>query len=279
MRSQLRAFALAVLMTTAAFAQPTEPWLADRGPGVPISMFGTYIRPGELLAYPFFEYYKDKDFEYKPAELGFGVDEDFRGKYRAREVLLQVAYGFTDRLAVEFEAAHIKARLEKSPDDPSSLPPVIEESGIGDIEAGLRYCWLKETAATPEIFSYYEIVFPHHKEKLLIGTADAEHQLGAGAIKGFHWGTMTLRGSIESAGDGVEAGEFGIEYLKRVSDRVRLFTAIEGVQDEIEWIAEMQLRVRPGVTLKLNNAVGITSKATDWAPEIGVIFSFGGDRR
>lgn len=279
MRWQLRAIALTVFVTTAAFAQSPDPWLADRGTGIPTSMFATYIDRGELIVYPFFEYYKDKDFEYKPQEFGFGLDQDFRGKYRASEALLMVAYGFTDRLAVEFEVAHIKAKLEKAPDDPSSMPAVIEESGIGDVEAQLRYRWIKESASTPEIFSYYEIVFPHHKEKLLIGTAEAEHKLGAGAIKGFRWGTMTVRAALESAGDGVESGEFAIEYLKRLSDRWRIYTGIEGVQDEIEWIAELQWQVRPGVVVKLNNAIGVTSKATDWAPEIGVVFSFGGDRR
>jgi hypothetical protein len=50
-----------------------------RGSGQPTSMFGTYIRKGELLIYPFFEYYRDHNFEYKPAELGYGLDRDFRG--------------------------------------------------------------------------------------------------------------------------------------------------------------------------------------------------------
>jgi hypothetical protein len=28
------------------------------------------------------------------------------------------------------------------------------------------------------------------------------------------------------------------------------------------------------MTVTLNNAFGVTSKATDWAPEIGIVFSF-----
>ena len=40
-------------------------YLRDRGTGVSTSMFGTYIRQGELLFYPFFEYYLDKNMEYK----------------------------------------------------------------------------------------------------------------------------------------------------------------------------------------------------------------------
>jgi hypothetical protein len=35
------------------------PWLADRGPGIPTSLFGTYITKGEFLVYPFYEYTKN----------------------------------------------------------------------------------------------------------------------------------------------------------------------------------------------------------------------------
>ena len=36
----------------------------NRGEGLPTSMFGTFIRRGELLVYPFFEHYRDRNFEY-----------------------------------------------------------------------------------------------------------------------------------------------------------------------------------------------------------------------
>jgi hypothetical protein len=39
-------------------------------------------------------------------------------------------------------------------------------------------------------------------------------------------------------------------------------------------VGEAQWFVRPNVFVKLNSGVGLTSKATDWAPEIGVVFSF-----
>jgi hypothetical protein len=35
---------------------PRPTYLEDRGTGIPTSMFGTYVRRGELLVYPFFEY-------------------------------------------------------------------------------------------------------------------------------------------------------------------------------------------------------------------------------
>jgi hypothetical protein len=249
-----------------------QPYLADRGTGIPSSIFGTYIRRGELVIYPFFEYYRDRDFEYKPAELGFGLDEDFRGRYRAKEFLIFVGYGVTDRLMVEFEAATIRARLEKSPEDPTNLPRVIEESGLGDVEGQLRYRLWNETATRPELFSYFEAVAPLQKDKLLIGTPDWELKAGVGAIRGYRWGTMTVRAAL-SYESSLEAGEYAVEYLKRLSDSWRVFAAIEGTQDEVELITEAQWHVTPRVIVKLNNALGLTSKATDWAPEVGVMFT------
>lgn len=111
-------------LAAGAFAQQdTVPvYLRDRGTGVATSMFGTYVRQGELLIYPFFEYYRDNNLEYKPVELGYGLNQDFRGKYRASEGLLWIGYGLTDWLAVEFEAAGISATLYTAPGDTSGAP-------------------------------------------------------------------------------------------------------------------------------------------------------------
>jgi len=49
---------------------------------------------------------------------------------------------------------------------------------------------------------------------------------------------------------------------------------VEGDQDEVEQITEAQWFLRPNIYLKLNNSFGLTSKATDWAPEVGVMVSF-----
>jgi hypothetical protein len=85
-----------------------------------------------------------------------------------------------------------------------------------------------------------------------------------------------VRGAVEY--DGAEGsaglGEFAVEYLKRISPGLRLFGAVEGTGDEIELITEAQWFLRPDLVFKLNNALGLTSKATDWAPEIGLMFSF-----
>jgi hypothetical protein len=180
-----------------AYAQDLPFYLNDRGNGQPVSMFGTYINKGELLIYPFFEYYLDNNMEYKPAEMGYGSNEDFNGKFRASEGLIFVSYGITDWLAIEIEAAVIKAALDKADSDTSAMPDRIEEFGTGDVEGQLRFRWLKESSRRPEIFSYFEAVTPEQKDKVLIGTPDWEFKFGSGVIKGHSWGTMTLRLAVE----------------------------------------------------------------------------------
>ena len=87
-------------------------------------------------------------------------------------------------------------------------------------------------------------------------------------------GTITVRAAIANVGGTFEPGEYAFEYLRRLSRSVRVFAAIEGSEDEVELIGEAQVFLTPKIALKLNNAFGVTSKATDWAPEIGVMFVF-----
>lgn len=258
-------------------AQEVPRYLRDRGTGVATSMFGTYVRKGELLFYPFAEWYADKDLEYKPSELGYGVAEDYRGRYSASEALLFLGYGLTEDIALELEGAVISAELEKSANDPSAMPSEVEEHGLGDVEAQIRWRFRRETATRPELFTYFETVFPLQKHRKLIGTSDWEYKLGFGMTRGYRWGTMTLRAAGEYSGEEgkVEAGEYAIEYLRRLSPKWRVATVIEGNQlDEVALITEIQWHFLPRAFFKLNNGWGITKNATDFAPEVGVMFSF-----
>jgi hypothetical protein len=236
-------------------------------------MFGTYIEEGELLIYPFFEYYVDSDAEYQPSELGYTDDKDYFGRYRASEGLIFVGYGVSDRLALEFEAAVITARQDKDPLDPSDFPQQLEQSGLGDVEMQFRYLWRQETAERGGLFSYFETVFPLQKQKKLIGTPDWEFKLGYGYIRSHTWGTMTVRASVAHA-EGFEIGEYAVEFVRRFSDRVSLYAGMEGSEDEIELIGDIQLSLMPGLVFKFNSGFGATKKATDWAPEVGVLFRF-----
>lgn len=272
---------LFAIVSSAAAQSPTPPpdppYRADRGPGVATSMFGTYIRGGELLVYPFVEHYRDRNFEYKPSEFGFAGEVDHRGRYRASEALFFVAYGLTDDLAIELEGAAVRASLDKAASDPSAVPARIAESGVGDIEGQLRWRWKRETEAGPEAFSYFEAVAPRNRDKLLIGTSAWELKLGTGVSRGFGWGTLTARAAVEytaASSSRFDLGEYAVEYLKRLSPRWRIYAGLEGTQDEVSFVSEAQWFIRPTIFVKVNSGIGLTSKATDWAPEVGVVFAF-----
>jgi hypothetical protein len=281
-RSKL--FSVAIVVTTIAFsvlsnvaAEDNLPYyLKDRGTGVPLSMFNTFIDKGEVIFYLYYEYYYDQDSEYKPEEFGYDLGQDFQGRYRAHEGLVFLSYGLSDRLALELEAAVITATQYKADDDTSEMLDKLEESGLGDVESQLRWRWTEETLGRPEVFSYFETVFPLQKDKKLIGTSDWEFKLGTGMMKGFRWGTMTLRAAVEysAAENKGELGEYALEYLKRVSKLFRFYVGLEGTQDEVEAITDLQFHMHSNAFIRINNAFGVTSKATDWAPEVGVLFHF-----
>ena len=263
-------------LATAGNAQRLPAYLADRGTGIATSMFGEYVRRGELLVYPFYEY-TSQNLEYKPSELGFGLDQDFRGRFREHEALIFLAYGVSDRLALELESVvYTTARLRKDPSDPSAMPAEIRESGFGDTQAEARWRWVRETFSRPEVFSYLEIDFPFQRNRRISGTQDWEYKFGTGVIKGFSFGTITARAAAEyeQADKELIFGEYALEYLKRLSASFRFYTGVEGNQDEVEWIIEGQYRLGRNAHLKLNTAFGLTSKAPDFAPEIGIMFNF-----
>jgi hypothetical protein len=122
------------------------------------------------------------------------------------------------------------------------------------------------------IFSYFEAVTPRQRAKPLIGAPDWEFAFGTGLSRGFRFGTVSVRLAVgyDAAEDKLKPGEYAVEYLRRLSPLARLYLGLEADEDEVE----PQLRLTRGLTLELNNAFGITSKATDWAPEIGLLFSF-----
>ena len=270
--------ALLTILSVRGSAQPELPsFLVDRGSGIATSMFGEYVRAGEFVFYPFYEYTRYHELEYKPAEMGFGVDQYFRGQFVEHEANSFFGYGVTDRILLELESAYwTTATLHKSPSDPSGLPPFLKESGFGDTQAEIRYRIAHETVKRPEWFSYLEVDFPFQRHRRIIGTQGWEYKYGVGAVKGFPFGTLTLRLAGESTQEDKRPalGEYALEYLKRFTPKLRFYTGIEGDQDEVEYIVEGQYWLNRHVHLKLNSAFGVTSKAADLAPEVGIFFSF-----
>lgn len=272
----LLAVGLAVVWPVGASAQFEAFRTRDRGgAGIPASQFATFIEAGDFLVYPFYEYYRDRNAEYKPSELGYVGDVDYFGRSRAHEGILFLGYGLSSRFAVELEAAVITARQDKATNDTSNFPAAgLEESGLGDVEAQLRYRWRQETSGGPEVYSYFETVFPFQKSKVLIGTSVWELKYGMGLARSSSWGTAILRGGVALVDGTAELGEYALEYVRGVSERLRIYTGVEGSQDEVTLITEAQIFFTPDIKLKLNSAFGLTEKAPGWAPEVGVMFVF-----
>lgn len=281
-RSLWPLFAIAGLVAPlgTGLAQAQLPvYLADRGEGVTTSLFGTYVRGGELLVYPFYEYERNTGDEYHGSELGFAPDEtDYLGESEVHQVLLFFGYGLTDDLAVELEFALYESKvLRKAADDSTSgIPDEIEESDFGELETQIRWRVSRERSGRPEVFTFLEVGYPLQKDDTIIGIQDWEGGLGLGIAKGFSWGTLTPRISLEyEHGEGeLEFGEWAIEYLKRTSERLRFVSTLEGESDEVSIIGEIQVWLSPRVFLKLNSGFGLTEKAPDVAPEVGIMFSF-----
>lgn len=274
-------FAAAASLPLRAMAQgETLPrYLRDRGPGVPASIFGTYIVKGQLLIYPFFEYARDHNREYNPTDFGLPLSQDFRGKFRSTAEQIFIGYGVTEWLAVEFEAAHMHVTLEKDPADPVTAAK-ITESGVGDFEAQLRARVRKESERGPEVFTYADFTFPSQKRKVLIGDKVWDLRPGVGVTKGFSWGTVTAKVGAEYNREESHPilGELALEYLRRLSPSLRLFLAIEGGEagapDEFDFVSGLQWRINDRVAVKFDNSFGIQSKAPDWVPQLGLMFSF-----
>ena len=271
-----RALFLSVaLAATAAGAQDRE---VD---GIPTSLLGTYIRSGELLVYPFFEYTKHDKFDYKPADLGVnapGDQTEFKGKNVERELLLFVAYAFNDRLALEFESAlRSSVQFTRDPADTTGTPDRIDESGLGDTEVNLRWRLQKETGRSPDVTLFLKTVFPLQKSKKLLGSRDWEVETGAVLTKAYSFGTLAARAAIGVTSDEhkLDVTEWAIDYVKALAPRWRLALSLEGAQvDEVSAIGELQYALRKNMILKMNLGVGLTDKAPTIAPEIGVLFRF-----
>lgn len=107
-------------------------------------------------------------------------------------------------------------------------------------------------------------------------------ELGTGVTRGARWGTITARVSAlyESASTTrIDLGEYGVEYLKRLSPSWRVFAAVQGHGDEISLITEAQWHLGERVFLRFNQENGLTSRANDWEPQVGVLITLPTGRR
>jgi len=276
LKSLLGLALLASVPTLAAADATDAPYLRDRGPGMRTSMFGSYVEHKQLLIYPFYEFYYDNNQQYSPDEYGGTATTDYEAHYRAHEGILFASYGITDRLNIEMEAAVLTATFTKDPTDTYGTPAKIKESGLGDVEGQVTYRWMKEGEHRPELYSFFEAVIPHSKDKILIGTEDWEFAFATGGARGFSFGTVLASIGLEylrGTPTPWDLGEWELGYLRRLNPAWRVYAGIEGAAtDEVSLITEAQRKLTRYATLKLNLGVGLTSNTTDLAPEVGVMF-------
>lgn len=64
------------------------------------------------------------------------------------------------------------------------------------------------------------------------------------------------------------------KYLKRLSENWRVVATLEGEDDELVLIGEVQWYINSNMFVKINSGFGLTEKAPDFAPEVGVMFVF-----
>ena len=276
----LATFALVLGITTTAVAKQQDsvpPNLRDRGRGVRTSEFQTYIERHHVLVLPSVAHVRDHNLEYNPLDWGYGNQTDLRGTIRNRSAQLLLAYGVTEWLAVELEGSYRSARFERSSRDTTATPARIRESGVGDFAGQVRVRFAQERGRRPEIWGSVEVIPANLKRKVLIGDKLTDVKSEIGLTRGFHFGTMTLRTTVEyNHGDHHwDLGETSLEYLRRLSPAWRILLAIEGGEtgapDEWVFVTAGQWRIANGCYLKLANAVGLMSKSTDWEPQIGIL--------
>jgi hypothetical protein len=123
-----------------------------------------------------------------------------------------------------------------------------------------------------------EVLPPQQRDKLLIGDAQWNFKGGLGLIRGYRWGTLTFRTTVEyNRGDKHwDLGETSLEFLRQLSSATRLFLAIEGGEggalDDYALVSGVRWRVGRGLYFKFDNVVGLMSKATDWESQVGLLF-------
>jgi len=147
-----------------------------------------------------------------------------------------------------------QASQSRASGDTSAMPRTFSESGVGDTEGQIRYRWFEETEVRPELLSYFGVVFPLQHNKTLIGTRDWEFTAGVNVTKGF---------------------SFGPHLILDFEDRLNLVLVAFHRPDQAPLVAEPLHVLDPiFAELELNSGFGLTSKAPEFAPEVGVLFSF-----
>lgn len=161
----------------------------------------------------------------------------------------------------------------------AGTPARIKESGFADIAGQVRLRLSREQGRRPEVFASVEVLPPSHAQQKLIGDAQWNFKGEIGVARGYRWGTMTFRTTLEyNRGDTHwDLGETSLEYLRQLSPAWRVLFAIEGGEggapDDWVLVSAGHWQIANGIQLKFANGLGLLSKSTDWESQIGFLIA------
>lgn len=272
---------------TAPVAGQATTWSAsqpgDRDPGTATTLSGVYVARGELRAFLSYERVTNHGFEYSPNELGVPSGADYQGDLRASQGVIFLGYGLTDAISFGLEASIARVTLRKADDDTSALPDETRQSGLGGVHVEGTWRFLDESAGRPELFTFVEVQLPHDRSKRLTGTENYVILPGIGLSRGFGWGRLIARVSIEydtGSESALDFGEWSVEAYRVLSSAWRLSAGLEGQiggsnnLDEVWLISDLDWKLGDRLALRFHNGLGLTAKTAGWSPEVGLLIRF-----
>ena len=255
-------------------------YLRDRGPGVPTSLSGIYLTPGEWLGAASYQDLENRGFQYTPDDFGFADTNDYLGEYRFSGGFFFLGYGLNESIALALKVTGGSTKLTKASDDPSAMPAEIKESGISEIAPELTWRFITENVDRPELYAFVSILIPHDRDKDLIGTQDWVVLPGIGLNRGFSWATLSARMNFEydaASESTLDFGKWSVEGQRRFSDSWWVSVGLEGQVggatnfDEAWQTAFIQWSPTPHIAVRFGSRIGLTQMTEGWTGEIGIV--------
>ncbi|MEO8577225.1 MAG: hypothetical protein ABI556_11015, partial [Gemmatimonadales bacterium] len=247
-------------------------------------MFVVRLSEGTGIAIGSFERGENRRFQYNPDEFGFpDTGRDFNGRLRSAEGVLFLGYGITRSIAVAFEAAIAAETFRKASNDASGLPARLHESGLGDVQAEVDVRLFGQGILRPGGFLVTEVVFPHSKNRRLIGSPGLLIRPALGAYKNVGRAIILARlaGEYDSdSGTQLDWGEWGLEVGVAAMKSLRLAAGFEGTVggannfDEVSLVTDLQWMASGTFGFRAQSGTGFTEHSRGFSPEVGLMIRF-----
>jgi len=172
----------------------------------------------------------------------------------------------------------VSARFERSSLDTSGTPATIKESGFTDLAAQARLRLASEQGKATEIFASLEFIPATHRGKKLISDRWTDLKGEIGLVRGFQFGTMTLKTTVEW-NHGTTLGPR--QHRWSTCDRCRPSggcswrsrAARAGAMDEWVFVTAAQWRISIAPFSSFPTA-SAWRRIHDWEPQVGIMLAF-----